>query len=209
MSYYTKILPRENKKRLDKLAVFRELVIEYFNNSHAEWMDNERIEQPRAEEARVEINRMSDTIHATILYAGINPSIRYTPPPAVGGYIQNIDLVQNIFSLQRFQVGPKYLLDFIDRAIGIYENNARPAFLRSMNPFFYLGLVFDLVAGVPFALIGRAGFNRKKAEASLAGRMIKGTIYIITALASLLTVLQLLDFLEPVKKVAKSMFGSN
>lgn len=209
MTYYTKILPWENNKRLDKLAEFRDLVIEYFKNSRAEWMVDERIEQSKAKEARVKINRMMDGIHDIILYAGVNPSIRYTPPPAVGGYIQTIDLVQNIFNLYRFRIAPNNLLDFVDRAIGTYENNARPAFLRAINPFFYIGLVFDLVARVPFVLIGRAGFNRKKAEESFGGRLIKGAIYIITALASLLTVLQLLDFLEPVKAVVKSVFSSN
>jgi len=209
MTYYTKILHWENSSRLNRLAEFRALVIEYFNNSRAEWMVDERIEQPKAEEARVKINRMMDGIHDIILYAGVNPSIRYTPPPAVGGYIQNIDLVQNIFNLHRFHIAPNNLLDFIDRAIGIYENNAGPAFRRTINPFFYVGLVFDLVARIPFVLIGRAGFNRQKAEESLVGRLIKGVIYIITALASLLTVLQLLDYLEPTKEVVKNVFRSN
>ncbi len=209
MTYYTKILPWENNSRLDKLAEFRALVIEYFNNSHAEWMVDERIEQPKAEEARVKINRMMNGVHDIILYAGVNPSIRYTPPPAVGGYIQNIGLVQNIFNLHRFQIAPNNLLDFIDRAIGIYENNSGPAFRRAINPFFYVGLVFDLVARIPFVLVGRAGFNRKKAEESLVGRVTKGVIYIITALASLLTVLQLLDYLKPAKEVVKNVFRSN
>jgi hypothetical protein len=208
MTYYTRILPWENNKRIEKLAEFRGLVIEYFNNSRVEWMADERIEKPQAEQARIKINRMMDKIHETIMYAGINPSVRYTPPPAVGGYIQNVDLVQNIFNMHRFHIAPNNLLDFIDRAIGIYENNARAAFLRAINPLFYIGFVFDVVAHVPFVLMGRAGFNRKKAEESFAGRLIKGAIYIITALASLLTVLQLLGILESGKAVVKSVFSS-
>lgn len=209
MTYYTKILPWENSRRLNRLAEFRALVIEYFNNSRVEWMVDERIEQPKAEEARVKINRMMDKIDDIILYAGVIPSVRYTPPPVVGGYTQNIDLVQNIFNLHGFHISPNNLLDFIDRAIGIYENNAGPAFRRAINPFFYVGLVFDLVARIPFVLIGRAGFNRRKAEESLVGRVIKGIIFIITALASLLTVLQLLDYLEPTKEILKNVFRSN
>lgn len=169
-------------------------------------MVNERIEKPEAEEARVKINRMMDEAHDIILYSGVSPSIRYTPPAVVGGYIQNIDLVQNVFNLHRFQITANNLLDFIDRSIGIYESNKRPALLRAINPFFYLGLAFDLVARVPFVLIGRAGFNRKKVEESLAGRLVKGSIYIVTTLASLLTVLQLLDYLEAFKQVVKSVF---
>jgi hypothetical protein len=61
VTYYTKILPWENSRRLGRLAEFRALVIEYFNNSRAEWMVDERIEQPKAEEARVKINRMMCT----------------------------------------------------------------------------------------------------------------------------------------------------
>ena len=206
MNNYTRILPWENNRRLERLGEFRALVILYFNSSRAEWMVDERIEKPEAEEARVKINRMMDETHDIILYSGVNPSIRYTPPAAVGGYIQNIDLVQNVFNLHRFQITANNLLDFIDRSIGIYESNMRPALFRAINPFFYLGLAFDLVARAPFVLIGRAGFNRKKVEESLAGRMVKGSIYIITALASLLTVLQLLDYLQSFKQVAKNVF---
>ena len=206
LNYYKIILPWENNRRLDKLAEFRALVIHYFNNSRAESMVDERIEKPEAGGARVKINRMMDETHDIILYSGVNPSIRYTPPAVVGGYIQNIDLVQNVFNLHRFQITANNLLDFVDRSIGIYESNKRPALLRAINPFFYLGLAFDLVARIPFVLIGRAGFNRQKVEESLAGRLVKGSIYIVTALASLLTVLQLLDYLEPFKQVVKNVF---
>lgn len=209
MTYFTKILPRENNSRLDRLAEFRDLVIQYFDNTRAEWMVDEPIEQLAAKKARVKINRTIDGIHDIMLYAGINPSLRYTPPPAIGGYSQNIDIVNNIFNLHRFRISPDNLLDFIDRAIGIYENNANSAVLRAVNPFFYLGLVLDLVARIPFVLLGRVGFNRQKAEESLAGRLSKGIIYIITALAALLTVLQLLDCLEPVKAAIKSLFRSS
>ena len=206
MNYYKRILPWENNRRLEKLAEFRALVIQYFDNSRAEWMVDERIEKPEAEEARVKINRMMDETHDIILYSGVNPSIRYTPPAVVGGYIQNIDLVENVFNLHRFKITANNLLDFVDRSIGIYESNRRPALLRAINPFFYLGLAFDLVARIPFVLIGRAGFNRQKVEESLAGRLVKGSIYIVTALASLLTVLQLLDYLESFKQVVKNVF---
>ncbi len=167
---------------------------------------DERIEEPEAEKIRVKINRMMDEIHDIILHSGVNPSIRYTPSAMVGGYVQNIDLVQNIFNLHRFRITANNLLDFVDRSIGIYEGNRRPALLRAINPFFYLGLVFDLVARIPFVLIGRAGFNRQKVEESLAGRLVKGSIYIVTALASLLTVLQLLDYLDSFKLAVKNVF---
>lgn len=205
MTPYKKILIWENKRRLKRVYEFRALLLQYFHHSRAESIVNERIEKPEAQEARVKINRMIDEIHDILLYSGAATSVRYTPPAAVGGYTQNIDLVQNVFHLDRFQISPTNLMDVIDRGIGIYETDRSAALLRTINPFFYLGVVLDWIVRVPFLLLGRAGFDQQKVEMSFVGRVIKGTIYIVTALASLLTVLQLLDYLESVKPMVKSI----
>ena len=104
-----------------------------------------------------------------------------------------------------FRFPPTNLMDVIDQGIGIYETDRRAALLRTINPFFYLGIVLDWIVRVPFLLLGKAGFDQQKVEMSFVGRVIKGTIYIVTALASLLTVLQLLNYLEPVKPMVKSI----
>lgn len=204
MNFYTRITVWENRRRLEKLGKFRDLVLTYFNNSRAEWMADARIEQPAAEAARVQINRVMSEVHDIVLHSGIRPSIRWTPPPAVGGYVQDVDLINNIFHLHRFQIAPANVLDFIDRAIGVYESNDRRALLRTFNPIFYLGLVFDWIASLPFVLIGRLGFSRGKAESSILGRMTKAFLYLVTAAASILTVLELLGYLEVVKEWARS-----
>ena len=207
MKIYTKILYWENRNRLRKLNSFRALVIDYFDNSRAEWMVQERIEQPPAQLARVQINRLVDGIHDILYCAGISPVIRYTPPPAVGGHIQKIDILHNIFNLTGYSISSSNLLDYLDRAIGIYEGDKGPAILRTINPFFYLGIVLDWIVRFPFNLIGRAGFNREKIEESIAGRVTKVVLYVSTVSASTLTVLQLLDHLEPVKTFIKSIVG--
>lgn len=209
VKFYNKILIWENKRRLDKLIEFRKLIIEYFNNSRAEWMVAERIEEEAARIARVKINRVINEIHSIILHSGINPTLRYTPPPAVGGYVEMIDVIQNIFHINRFQIGADPLLDFIDRAIGIYESNHKSAIFRTFNPFFYLGLVLDAISALPFIAIGKLGFNRQKAELSAIGRLVKGVLYLITVVAAFLTTLQLLGFLRPVKQFVHELLGSN
>ena len=209
MRFYTRILVWENRRRLERLAEFRSLVLSYFENSEAHWMAQERTERPDAQSARVRINRLMDEMHDIILLSGVRPAIQWSPPPMVGGYIQNVDLVQNLFNLHRFQIPPNHVLDFIDRSIGIYEANTRPAFLRTINPLFYLGQLFDWVAGLPFALLGRLGFSRSKAEESGLGRLVKGLLYLVTVTASALTVLQLLGYLELVKEFVRGLVGSN
>jgi hypothetical protein len=171
-------------------------------------MANGRIETDAAKTARIKINRTVDETHNIILHSGINPILTWSPPPAVGGYVRNIDLIQNIFNLHAFQIRADLILDFIDRAIGIYESNHKSALIRIFNPFFYLGLAFDLIAELPFIAIGKLGFNRKKAESSIAGRMIKGILYLITVMAAFLTILNLLGFLDHVKQVVHELIGS-
>ena len=150
-----------------------------------------------------------DEAHDIILYSGINPSITWSPPPAIDGYVRNIDLVQNIFNLDRFQITGNKVLDFVDRSIGIYEANHRSAALRVINPFFYLGLLFEAISELPFVAIAKLGFNRQKAESSAIGRLVKGVLYLVTVTAAFLTVLELLGFIEPVKAFVHEAVGSN
>lgn len=209
MRYYTKILFWENNRRLKKLIEFRNLVIEYFNNSQANWGMDPRIEKAPARAARVQINRVRDQIHDIILHSGINPTLAHAPPPAIGGYVMPVDVIQNIFFLDRFQIEANVILDFIERSIGVYESNHKSAIARTFNPFFYLGLLFDTISELPFIAIGKLGFNRRKMEESAIGRLFKGVLYLITVVAAFLTILQLLDLLGPVKQFVHELLGSN
>ncbi len=97
------------------------------------------------------------------------------------------------------EIGGTKVLDYIDRSIGIYERNHSAAVIRTINPFFYIGWLVEFIVELPFLAIAKLGLDRKKAESSMLGRIIKGILYLITVIAALLTILQLLDILEPVK----------
>jgi len=149
--YYKKISIWENRKRLKLLNEFRNLVITYFNNIESD-LFNLR-ENQQAIEARRKINLLIDKVHFIIRSAGILPLMYYSPPPAVGGLAGNIDLIYNIFNLYRFKIEPQYLLDFIDRAIGIYENDKFNALLRTLNPLFWISLILDYIVSLPFKFV--------------------------------------------------------
>ena len=199
MRYYTKILIWESKRRLNKLKAFRSLMIRYFNNSRVGFGGG-RVEESAAKEARREINLLRDEIHSIILNSGIDPSFSWTPPAAVGDDETEIDLIEYIFNLDQFDIGPNNLLDLIDRAIGKYDSNRKSAFIRTFNPFFYLGLVLDTISDLPFIAIGILGFNRQKIKTSAIGRLVKGILYLTIIVAAVLTILHLLDFVEPIKQ---------
>lgn len=100
-------------------------------------------------------------------------------------------------------------LDLIERSIGRYEMNRRRALARSLNPLFYVWLIFDWIAQIPFAFVGMLGFDREKAESSTIGRVFKSGYCLVVALASLLTILHLLDYLTPVRELVNRALESN
>ena len=197
MRYYTRILIWENRKRLNKLREFRSLVIRYFNHSRVGFGGG-RVEESAAKEARREINRLKKKIHSIVLNSEIDPVFSWTPPSVVGGGETEIDLIDDIFNLDQFDIGPSNLLDIIDRTIAQYDSNRKSALIRTFNPFFYIGLALHTISELPFIVIGLFGFNRQKLQTSAIGRLIKGALYLITVIAAFLAILHLLGFLEPV-----------
>ena len=107
--------------------------------------------------------------------------------------------MQNIFNLQGYDIDPDFILDCVDRSIGVYEQNQSAALIRTLNPFFYIGVLIEWIVELPFLALAKLGLDRGKAESSTLGKFIKGVLYLITVIAALLTTLQLLDYLEPVK----------
>ena len=209
MRHYTKILVWENRKRLKKLIDFRELVIVYFNNSRVEWIMDPRVEEEAAQEARSNINLSMKEAHSTILLSGTNPKLIWKAPPTAGGYVAKIDLIEDIFNLHEFQLDPRLVLDQIDRAIGIYQSNQKKARARVFNPLFYVEMILDFISNLPFIALGKLGFNRHKMTISAIGRLVKQLVFLITVLATVLTILHFLEFLNPVKQFVHRLLGFN
>jgi hypothetical protein len=199
MRSWKRITAIENSRRLQVLTEFRGLVIKYFNSIKPGHGMGAPIENEAAQMARSEINRLMDDAHKIVLAAGVNPTLTWTPPPMVGGYVHNVDLVINIFNLGRFEISPNLLLDMIDRAFGIYDRNRSAAMVRTFNPLFYFGRALGLLADLPFVAAGRAGMNRQRMEESLLGKLLKLIIYLAGGVASILTILHLMGWLEPLK----------
>ena len=152
MRHYTKILVWENNRRLKKLIDFRKLVIVYFNNSRIEWIMDPRVEEEVAQEARSNINLSLNDVQSIILQTGI------------GRNSANINLIDNIFNLNEFQIDSRLVLDKIDRAIGVYQSIQKKACARAFNPLFYVQIILDFISDLPFIALGKLGFNRQKGK---------------------------------------------
>lgn len=191
MRIYKKILVWENKKRIDLLIKFRNLVVEYFNN-----LDISNQENKIAEQKRREINVILVKAHSAILAAGVSTSITQYPPPAVGGYVIHINVIDSIFDFDSLYLDRKFITDIIERAIGVYLNDRINSLLRTINPFYWLYIIIDYITSLPFVILGKVGFNQKKIEGSFTGKLIKAIISLIIVFASFLTILEKLGYLD-------------
>lgn len=196
MFYYKDITLFQNKNRVEKIKYFRELIIFYFEREGYELENQEHFESLNEQALRTEINQKSNEVHQILTASDLRPIMNWTPPPMIGGYRQNIDLILNIFNLGRFSISINHLIDFIDRSIGIYEADFLNSKIRTFNPFFYLNLVFRYISQAPFKILGEVGFNKNKIEESIFGRVIKLFLYLIVVFASFLTILEILDLVD-------------
>lgn len=201
MKHYKKMFIWENIKRTNELISFRNLVTKYFNNAPCHWMADGRVENDEAVESRRQINLVIDKICQFVSEAGIPTTIYYSPPPAIGGLSGDIDLLANIFNLHKFQISKDTLSDKIERAIGVYQNDKTKAWIRTLNPLFWIYLILNYLVSLPFKLLWLAGFDRARIESSFAGKLLKMIISIITVGAAFLTVLEKLDYLESFKSL--------
>lgn len=191
MSNYKKIPIWENRKRLKLLIEFRNLMADYFNNIkiHEAGVRESSI----AYSLRPKINLCLETVCSFVKSTGINSEISHYYDISdyirkeVGSDVES-DVLRNIFIMwDKFRLNEDGLLDYIDRAIGIYKYDKLNAIFRTINPLFWIGLLLDYIVSLPFKIIGRIGFNQKKIESSVAGRISKGILYFITVIAAIIT----------------------
>lgn len=206
MQYYKHITIFECLKRIEKLNKFKELVVSYFNDLDYD-LSGDPIADNNQMVIRSKINLVINDINYVILNSGVNPNIQYTPPAMIGGYIQNINLVKNIFVLQTYRIAPVFLLDKVEESIGIYKSEQKAALIRTFNPFFWIFQLIRWLISLPIILFKNAGFNTEKFESSNVGKLYKLLSEIFLIFATFLTVLQILGFQDLIEMI--SLFFSS
>ena len=120
MKPYNSIPIWETKKRLKKLREFHGVVVDYYNNTQSSIAGDGAIENKTSSKMRTPLNFTLPPTTKYVHFAGVSTSFRHTPAPAVGGYVQDVDILQNLFNIGQFQVGPNTVTGIIEQAIGVY-----------------------------------------------------------------------------------------
>jgi len=180
----------------NQLIEFRNNVVDYFNNCRFDEWNNEIHEDEKAMTLRSNLNQNLLNIQEIVHCADVATHLIYTPPAMIGGYRQNIDVISNIFNLHQYSIEPKHLLDFVDRAIGVYRNDQKKSLVRTFNPIFWIGVLLDLIVSAPFKLLRKAGINTKEIEESYIGKIAKFILYVVSLIAGVISIAQPLGWLD-------------
>jgi len=183
MRKYSNLTLWQNIGRRKQLEKYQSQVERYFELIDYNYLDRTIIDNEESRKIRKDLSKQSEVVQVCIIETGLSPYVVYTPPPAIGGYVQRINLIENLFKLQNYDIETQAVIDIIDQALGVYEGDFVKSIIRVFNPIFWLGKVLEFISSLPFQLLGQIGFNQQKLEVSFIGKLIKFIIKIATLFA--------------------------
>jgi hypothetical protein len=136
--HYKNITFFENRDRVKLLNELRYNSIKYFENSTLNMESGEYDENSEAVEARNRINLILVTAYKIIRLADIKTAATSSSSLIFGGQGKNIDLILNMFNLGRNNIPASVVIDYIEKAIDVYNSDRLYVFFRTINPFFWL-----------------------------------------------------------------------
>ena len=113
--------------------------------------------------------------------------MHWTPPRLVGGPAADVDLFGDLFHLP-WGITSTHVIDFLDRAIGVYEEDERAALIRTYNPFWWLQRGLSWLGRIPFRVLRAVGINTTRLEGTGVGAAIGLVTTLVTLAAALLTI---------------------
>lgn len=209
MKKYSSLLFWQNVARRKQLEKYQAQIEEYFSLIDYNEFDKCIIDNQESRKIRKLLNKETEAIEIYIVEAGLSPYVTHYDAPAMGGRATSINLIENLFNLQHYDIESQSIIDVIDQALGVYERDFVKSIIRVINPIFWLGRTLEFISSIPFYLLGRIGLNQQKLEESFIGRVVKLVIKVATLLALIWELLarlkmipesfDLLRFIEKVK----------
>jgi hypothetical protein len=189
-----------NLECLRTLKKFRKLGEQYFANVDYGSYGLTAVEKPEAKAIRSILNLMLERAKRVLSSAEVSPDICDASRPTEAGYEEGLYLVDNIFNLHQLRISPQTLLDYVERAIGVYKDDRFKSLMRTLNPLFWLSVVLDYISSFPFAILGSLGFNRSKIENGCLGEFTKGCFRVAVVVTVLAVTLYYQGYLDSIEQ---------
>jgi hypothetical protein len=200
MPHYNRMTIFQNLQCIRILKKFKKLAERYFENVDYGSYGLTAVEKPKAKAIRSQLNLMLERVKRALSSVEISPDIcdasRLTAPE----HEEGVYLVDNIFNLHQLKISPQTLLDYVERAIGVYRDDKFKSVIRSLNPLFWLSIVLDYISSLPFTILSALGFERSKIEDSSFGKFLKGCFRVAVVVTVLAAILYHQGYLDPIEQ---------
>ena len=147
MNHYNTIPVWENRRRVNELMEFQKSVVGYFNSLNRSPAMARPSDGEESGKYRREINLAVAEVRSIVRASRRAVRVRWTPPPAIGGPSRSVELFDDIFLLDQYDIPPSMVVDELDRAIGVYETDRRNSIFRTFNPLWWIGNLAGWLAG--------------------------------------------------------------
>jgi hypothetical protein len=197
----------QNLERTRTLVKFKKLTEMYFANLDEGAFGLEITESVIAKRTRSQLNLMLEKAKRALLAAETYPTAPNERRKAVYETSGEVDLLENIFSLKQQKVDPQTLVDLVERAIGMYRDDRLSASLRTLNPLYWLSILINYTARLPFFILGSLGLDRDRLEGAALGKFLKGFFRVAVFVALLAGLIHYLGFLDPLRSRLQGIFA--
>jgi hypothetical protein len=207
---YRRIPIWETKRRIGALGKFVKLLSEYANllqPSANHWTDEQTSDtQQEISSKRVGLDLECLAISRIVQGADISLVFNWTPLPIVGGYEHRVNLITDMFQLQKHGTGLDALLDVLIQAMGVYQHDVAAAWVRTLNPFYWVSLPIEWVSYLPFRIVGFLGGDVARASDSFFGRLLQGTLMLGQTILAYLAIAEKLGLLGSLRGYFLTVF---
>jgi hypothetical protein len=153
---YDKIPIWENKRRIRDLRFFRDLWLEGLFNAPRIVVSAVTGKPFSAEERRTELNYRISEVREVIALADISAlrdwrTFRKDDPPV------RVDVLEQFWYIENLRLSARAPSDVVDEAIGRYRTDQRRSWIRTINPFYWLGCLIDSIVLAAFNVVALFG----------------------------------------------------
>ena len=176
-----------SQKKLEEFLLLLKKYFKIVEGTDVRIKENEEVRNLRSD-----INQLIPNVSQIMLEANISTNVEYS---GKRGQI-TVNILHNVFHLDKYEdLTSQWVIDFVERAIGTYIQDKYASIFRMFNPIFWVTKFTDWIFNIPLYLLKRSGFNATVKD-NVIFKLIKFIFNLSVFLASILTILHLLGYLE-------------
>jgi hypothetical protein len=99
-------------------------------------------------------------------------ALRLVPGDAEGEVVR-VNVIAEAFRLHRHGIGREELLDVLDRALDVYRRDRASAWVRTLNPLYWVDMGLSLLEVLPFLPLIPLRRDWRRAARSRGGRTLR------------------------------------